>query len=482
MFNQNLSPLHLQEQNKNNKERQSIYKLGEKKQINILLIIFSILLAGIVVAVIIFWFKTSNKIGFETKDYNIHISQEEEAGDSDNDGLLDSLETFYGTDPKNSDSDGDGYKDGDEVRNGYNPLGEGKLNETKKFTGSIDTQTGESAKDAPKIYSGTKDFLDITVDNFCITKEEKKLAELINNYRASLGLSKIPLSKSLFYVAKIHALDVVINKPVKGRCNPHSWSDKGRWSVCCYTGSRESSKCMNSKPNELTEYQGKGYENAVSWVEDSVKPRSATPELALKGWQISHKHHMVMINGGEWKNIKWNALGVSIYKGYAYAWFGEEIDPAGVPIQCSNCEEIKDKNLREECYIGGSITNNDLDSCSKIADKKIMEECIFRVKISKCDKFIISDRNQLKSCYSDLIKEEPKICEHLYNKVNERDDCYFNAAAFNHDSTICNKINSISKKDECYFYIAAQSKDRSVCDKISDSSKRKKCQSIIYAR
>jgi|GEM_PF-3547631 len=47
--------------------------------------------------------------------------------DTDNDGLVDTLETQYKTDPKNPDSDGDGYKDGEEVKNGYNPLGVGKM-------------------------------------------------------------------------------------------------------------------------------------------------------------------------------------------------------------------------------------------------------------------------------------------------------------------------------------------------------------------
>jgi hypothetical protein len=52
--------------------------------------------------------------------------------DSDNDGLTDKEETeVYRTNPKNPDTDGDGYKDGDEVRNGYNPLGPGKG--VKKF-------------------------------------------------------------------------------------------------------------------------------------------------------------------------------------------------------------------------------------------------------------------------------------------------------------------------------------------------------------
>jgi hypothetical protein len=50
------------------------------------------------------------------------------AQDTDDDGLTDELETLFGTDPANPDTDGDGYKDGEEVENGYNPLGEGKLN------------------------------------------------------------------------------------------------------------------------------------------------------------------------------------------------------------------------------------------------------------------------------------------------------------------------------------------------------------------
>lgn len=49
------------------------------------------------------------------------------ATDSDNDALPDTAEAIYGTDPNNPDSDGDGFKDGDEVNNGYNPMGAGTL-------------------------------------------------------------------------------------------------------------------------------------------------------------------------------------------------------------------------------------------------------------------------------------------------------------------------------------------------------------------
>lgn len=47
--------------------------------------------------------------------------------DSDKDGLTDLVEKFYGTDPYNPDTDGDGYLDGEEVKNHFNPLGQGKL-------------------------------------------------------------------------------------------------------------------------------------------------------------------------------------------------------------------------------------------------------------------------------------------------------------------------------------------------------------------
>ncbi len=50
--------------------------------------------------------------------------------DTDQDGLTDMLETVvWFTDPQIADTDADGYSDGEEINNGYNPLGAGKLGE-----------------------------------------------------------------------------------------------------------------------------------------------------------------------------------------------------------------------------------------------------------------------------------------------------------------------------------------------------------------
>lgn len=64
------------------------------------------------------------------------ISDEEELllgtnpndADTDGDGLNDKDERDgFGTDPVSADTDGDGFMDGVEIINGYNPLGEGLL-------------------------------------------------------------------------------------------------------------------------------------------------------------------------------------------------------------------------------------------------------------------------------------------------------------------------------------------------------------------
>lgn len=81
----------------------------------------------------------ASKLAFEKKDKSLCDKISDESGkneckervdgisDSDNDGLTNDQEKIYGTNPNNPDTDKDGYGDGNEVRDGFNPLGGGKM-------------------------------------------------------------------------------------------------------------------------------------------------------------------------------------------------------------------------------------------------------------------------------------------------------------------------------------------------------------------
>jgi hypothetical protein len=144
------------------------------------------------------------------------------------------------------------------------------------------------------------------------------LAKLINDYRASIKLPRVPISPAMTRVAQAHVHDLDVNKPVSDACNMHSWSKQGTWSGCCYDGSRESARCMWNKPKEIANYRGNGYEIAAN-------ASGITPEHALGLWQNSPAHHAVMINKEQWSK-PWRALGVAVRGDYAVAWFGEQSD------------------------------------------------------------------------------------------------------------------------------------------------------------
>ena len=164
--------------------------------------------------------------------------------------------------------------------------------------------------------------------NTCISKEEKRLYDLINEYRAENGLGKIPLSLSLTIVAQAHVKDLQDNKPEGGACNLHSWSNKGKWKACCYTDDHAKASCMWDKPKELTKYQSYGFEISCQGLETD-KALSA-----INMWKSSSAHNAVIINEGIWKTSEWKAIGIGIYGDYAVVWFGKETDSEGSQENC----------------------------------------------------------------------------------------------------------------------------------------------------
>jgi len=175
---------------------------------------------------------------------------------------------------------------------------------------------------------------DSVPDDFCISENEYELHILINEYRSKFNQSSIPLSKSLSWVARLHAQDLFHYEPNMNPCTDYSWSNQGRWSPCCYQIKDPDYSCMHNKPSEITNYTGKGYE-LVYWGNTDIKPKQP-----FEMWTAYHTTRSMIIGADKWEDFDWKAIGIAIYEGYAIVWFGTEVDETGVPLICSEIDEI----------------------------------------------------------------------------------------------------------------------------------------------
>lgn len=97
--------------------------------------------------------------------------------DSDKDGLSDMFEDAIGTNKNKADSDGDGYKDADELKNSFNPVGSGKLvndlDFSKKQNGRIILQVeGKGEAWYVSASDGKRYFLGRPEDAFGVMREK----------------------------------------------------------------------------------------------------------------------------------------------------------------------------------------------------------------------------------------------------------------------------------------------------------------------
>jgi hypothetical protein len=182
------------------------------------------------------------------------------------------------------------------------------------------------------------------VPDFCLTKDEYRLYSLINTYRTKNGLNVIPISRSLCYVAKVHAHDLSINNPDTSLCSLNSWSDKGLWTACCHSNSSPNPACIVNKPKELAKYNGEGHELAY-WDSEAL-----VPDTIIRFWQSIEQAKDLLLNQKKWSYFKWKAIGIGLYNGYACVWVGEVTDTLPEPVLCAgnNSNDSIVLPLREE--------------------------------------------------------------------------------------------------------------------------------------
>jgi uncharacterized protein YkwD len=165
----------------------------------------------------------------------------------------------------------------------------------------------------------------------CLSADEYRLAQLINDHRVANGLPPVPLSKSLTQVGQAHARDLHIHQPhTQPGCNLHSWSAAGTWNPVCYTADHANAAGMWNKPREVTGglYDAYGYENAYS------TNGQINPDAAYELWIGHAAHNDLILERSVWAGRAWPAMGVGIYEGYAVLWFGDAADPQGTVSRC----------------------------------------------------------------------------------------------------------------------------------------------------
>ncbi|MBI9035953.1 MAG: SPOR domain-containing protein [Bacteroidales bacterium] len=169
-----------------------------------------------------------------------------------------------------------------------------------------------------------------SIEDFCISENDKALFESFNKYRLEQDLPKLELSRALSYVANTHVKDLFFNQPYKRNCSMHSWSDKGRWTPLCFDTSSPNYKGMTAKPRELTYYRSDAYEIIFfTNIEMSM-------EDILKQWAALDASKDLILQKGKWAKYKWTSIGIGTFKGYSCVWLGTAKDTGVIPEICSN--------------------------------------------------------------------------------------------------------------------------------------------------
>ena len=220
--------------------------------------------------------------------------------------------------------------------------------------------------------------------DFCISQQEYKLYSLVNTYRAKLALEAIPLSKSLSYVAKIHAADLSKNYSSDDDCNMHSWSDKGTWKAFCFPADQNRRNDIKDKAKKIANYPGKAWE--LTYWENA----DADVGFVLEFWNSIPYTSSMIVNTGKWADKEWKSMGVGIQDGYVLLWLGEKVDLEVSTQICETGEKISNYSIPNELVV----------PLSEISDTQINKNNMFYIIIGSFNQ--VSDAKSAVTSYHQM--------------------------------------------------------------------------------
>lgn len=244
------------------------------------------------------------------------------------------------------------------------------------------------------------------------------MVNMINQLRVQNNLPIIALSRSLSYVAKLHVYDLQLNKQDTSICNAHSWSDKGKWTPCCYNSYVMKNNCMWDKPKELTTYNFRGYE--LVYNEEGI----VSADSVFKIWKSSEVVLDMLLSRDIHSDKKWLAIGIGVSENYVSVWFGQRPDPTPKPIGCFELKNdaiqstadqtinvsVSDKAAKYYLIYGSFTNKSDAEEALKRYKNAgfskasiVVKERKYRVALDVCTN--LKDAMKSKEKYKDLYPE-----------------------------------------------------------------------------
>ena len=471
---------------------------------------WQLILGGFILIVIIalsfLFYKIQKNSSFSDvfdNEINNILLQENYSLDDDGDGLLNGEEDVWGTDSKKVDTDNDGYSDYDEIKEGYNPLGDGKLSsvELNQKKDIINQNSLSIEKDTASIWLDSflkrprsdgkyntlqERYADDDLDGVSNIIEQAyglnpKKADTdgdgkndgleLNNYENPFGPGTIP--KKIVEIINNMEDDMLFF----GRCdklrseaNP-SVDDSDECYLASAVLTNKTSYCEKTKSGK--------YDLSIDcYTNLAVINMDEEYCLKIPGGRIRNEYFDVGRRDSCFEEVALTRKDESICDNIgfgdssnAFNSYAKYFCYERVAVENKNfkfCEEML--NLFELDMINYYLNSNDFHGKipvnyideSKNEANKILAEKLKIESYWQCLTKMIESSDNVDSC-------------NIFSSAETREDCIFKFAEEKNDINLCKTITKSLIKESCLSSVGSQRIDATICHEIRDELLRNKC-------
>ena len=168
----------------------------------------------------------------------------------------------------------------------------------------------------------------------------------------------------------------------------------------------------------------------------------------------------------------------------------------------SLCENISEKEIQNNCYLGTAFLSQDISICDKIQDEEKKGVCKFLIKKNSIVCNSIANKEECYKIFARFL-DDKSLCEKLEDPVKvkaclssvdsaiskelrkrkkdkiQKESSLADKAVSENNSALCDEIKNTSIKDNCFYRLAKKNQDVSFCEKIFEESTKISCNSFF---